>query len=111
MVVRWTAPNGTKSSARPIMRPVYGVVRRRWPHAIWAWIKVRREISALRCRYEVARASFESIRCDLDAQSYDAATIARRLTGIEHGEPPIALPSYVFTLLNRRAPLTQPKYQ
>ena len=44
---------------------------------------------------------FESIQCDLYAESYDAATIWRRLTELER-ETAINLPSYVFTLLNRR---------
>jgi hypothetical protein len=43
---------------------------------------------------------FESIRRDLYAESYDVATIDRRLTELE---TTFMLPSYVFTLLNRRA--------
>jgi hypothetical protein len=69
-----------------------------WPLWICHWIKLRRE----RRRLADALIGFESIRRDLYAESYDAATIERRLTELER-EKAIKLPSYVFTLLNRRA--------
>ena len=64
----------------------------------WGWTKKRRELWEL---LRVALIGFESIQCDLYAESYDAATIWRRLTELER-ETAINLPSYVFTLLNRR---------
>jgi hypothetical protein len=73
---------------------------------LWLWIKKRREsFDAL----AAALMEFESIQRDLCAEFYDAATIERRLTDLER-ETKIKLPSYmtklpsyVFTLLKRRA--------
>jgi hypothetical protein len=73
-----------------------------WPRRIWGWIKGKRGLWELRRLLADALIRLESIQHDLWAESYDAATIERRLTELER-EKVIKLPSYVFTLLKRRA--------
>jgi hypothetical protein len=50
----------------------------------------------------VALSAFETIRREIYAESHNAATVERCLTELER-KTAIELPSYVFTLLYRRA--------